>query len=174
MFFGDEVQSIKVSCVFRTTQYDCELSEVYYTTDNGAFEVTATWWFLDNKNDVYAVTAVNSVINYFPLQILDTFGNLVDLILINVKLKELKTLRSCEKLQTINVCDNELASVGKVFDACKNLLNIYMDNNLIVSIDSGSFAKLSMLKTVYMPHNQLEVIPDGLFDGNLKLSELDV
>lgn len=158
-------------------KHDCDIKSVTYTNENVAFEIEAVVivvFIFHYEDEVNQVTTTNSVFNFLPLQIFATFKNLKALIFKTVKLKELKTFTNCGKLENLNVRENELKSIGKIFDQCTKLTAIYIDYNQIVSIDSQAFKKLPLLINLYMRQNKIEIISEGLFDANPKLLELDM
>lgn len=61
-----------------------------------------------------------------------------------------------------------------VFRGLSAATKMYLDDNLIETIDAGGFYDLYSLKLLYLSGNRLTSIKKGMFDGLTKLEELDL
>lgn len=145
-----------------------------YTDANADFEIIARYQRVHVEKQVYKLAAIDCMLYYVPMQILHVLESLEELLIEGAQLKELRPLQSCDYLEIIKLNHNELKSIGRVFDACTKLREIYIDNNQIVSIESDAFKGMTSLKYIFMPRNQIEEIKEGTFEDLATLQHLDL
>lgn len=173
--FTGELQSISAGCSYHNfNKYDCNIGGAIHTDDKAYFDVDAKYRGLHVEKLVYKLAALDSVLYYVPMQIFAVFPSLEELLIEGAQLKELRPLQNCDNLEIIKLNHNELKSIGRVFEACRKLREIYMENNQIVSIDSDAFKRMTSLKSLFMPRNQIEEIREETFEDLAALQHLEL
>lgn len=149
--FTRELQSISAGCSYHNfNKYDCKIGGAVYTDENANFDIDAKYRRVHDEEQVYKLAAIDCMLNYVPMQILAVLKSLKELILEGAKVKELKPLHNCNYLEIINLNENELKTIGRVFDSCSKLREIYIANNQIVSIESDAFKGMTSLKALFI------------------------
>lgn len=98
--------------------------------------------------------------------------NLKTLIVLSNKLKSLpQNIGNLKKLETLWISKNEIETLPESFFSLTSLKDFRASNNKIITL--GDFSNLINLEKLYLDHNCLEEIPNGLNKLN-KLQKIDI
>ncbi len=130
--------------------------------------------------------AVNNIELLFSLEILDLSFNILRIIdlsfksslqkisLANNLIEEIINLKF-ENLIYLEISFNKLMLINvTTFSSLENLIELYASNNLIKSIENGSFYNLTQLTILDLSYNQLRHLDSNLFKTTSKLEKLYV
>jgi len=130
--------------------------------------------------------AVNNIELLFSLEILDLSFNILKIIdlsfksslqkisLANNLIEEIINLKF-ENLIYLEISFNKLMLINvTTFSSLENLIELYASNNLIKSIENGSFYNLTQLTILDLSYNQLRHLDSNLFKTTSKLEKLYV
>lgn len=99
-------------------------------------------------------------------------NNLQSLILISNNLKSLPdSIGNLQKLEKLWVSKNELTKLPKSLYTIKSLQDLRTSHNKLTYLED--FSDLTNLKMLYLDHNAVEIIPDGL-SKLIELQKLDI
>ena len=121
------------------------------------------------------LSLINNGINLIDVGAFEHSGNLRILNLGNNSLEYFsrRMFVNMTNLNVLNLSNNQLT---EVLDICelKNLVELRLDGNKIISVDETSFCDLPKLAVINLSHNGLQSVSIDTFDGLLNLKELDL
>ncbi|KAL7015942.1 hypothetical protein ACKWTF_016742 [Chironomus riparius] len=162
----------------------CEPASDYYTCTFFHFDTTAPDYRFpsvithteDHTNsDVRKIHASeNQTISEFPIEIFQTFPNVVHIEMCNVKLTDFSAnFTICEQLESLDVQKNNLNKISSgIFKNCKNLKTLKFGFNKISVISEDAFYGLPKVTILEFDNNFLVHIPEKLFVESINLEFL--
>jgi Leucine-rich repeat (LRR) protein len=168
--FSQRSNGIRFNCFYSKTptKYQCNLMNVIYVNENDSFEIFGS--HLDGFNDdsVSHFSFITSIIYYLPLgKILHKFKKLTTFEGINVALKTIeKPLTNCDNLEVIAFGQNNIFQINAVFDSCKKLKVLALNENKITAIAPDAFGQLYFLEEINLERHKLQELPKDVFKSN--------
>ena len=121
------------------------------------------------------LSLINNGINLIEVGAFEHSGNLriLNLGINSLEYFSRRMFVNMTNLNALNLSNNQLT---EVLDICelKNLVELRLDGNKIISVDETSFCDLPKLAVINLSHNGLQSVSVDTFDGLLNLQELDL
>ena len=188
-FLVVECVSLKIECEFKERKefidpgyflngdpnahfafYDCNLNE---NTKISSLDAK----FDGEKNENVTDIAGNDIkgLEYFPIDIVDSFPNVKSINVFRTSLKEIssKNFHGLNKVESLNLIANQISSIDEnAFDDFAVIYRIQLNRNKLTSIPAKLFSKLSTLDTLHLEDNEITALDGDIFKNNHKLAIL--
>lgn len=167
--------ALTAKCEFfmdRLQRYSCRLIDGTFLNPNDPFPIEAIHDEGMSDDDVRMIVAVNSTLNFVPLQIFDKFRQIRAFDLWRVSLTELhQPWRNCEHLTDVWLQNNQIKRLpARIFEPCGLITSLSLRNTGIEEIDVAAFMGLSYVRRLDLSFNQLKYLDPEILQPMIRLN----
>lgn len=144
-----------------TKNYSCLLENLSIERDHPILNIEGEHLPDKFDGDVFNIVIEKSNIYSIPQELFNKFRNITTYTAINCKLKLLRTLKNCDKLETIDLSYNDLEIIEEgVLDNCAMLRTIFLNYNRIQTFMNP---RILNIKSLHIKNNLLTSIEKEIF-----------